>query len=325
MTAPRPDPVEGWPPLPLDGWRPTYETLHRWLQIAGKVRLALAPPLNHWWHVPLYVTPRGLTTGAIPHRERSFELAFDLLDHALVASTSDGRREVLPLGPRSVAAFYGEVMALLRGLGIEVSIWTTPVELPAEAIPFEHDELHAAYDAPWATRCLRVLQGAKRVLDAFASRFQGKQSPVHLFWGSFDLAGTRFSGRRAPPRPGADRVTVEAYSHEVASFGFWPGTPGVSDAAFYAYGAPEPEGFKDEPVAAPGRYHRGLGERVLPYEEARRARDPGALVLAFYQDAYDAIARLGRWDRAALDRAPGPANSAAAPGAAGHQPEQPAP
>ena len=306
MTTSPADPAEAWPPLPLDAWLPTYQTLHRWLQVVGKVRLALAPPQNHWWHVPLYVTPRGLTTSSIPYRERSFEMAFDFLDHALVVATSEGRREVLPLRPRSVAAFYREVMALLGALGIDVHVWTTPVEIPGEPLPFDRDEQHAAYDAAWATRCFRVLQQADHALKAFASSFQGKQSPVHFFWGSFDLACTRFSGRLAPARPGADAVTREAYSHEVASFGFWPGTEGTSDAAFYAYAAPEPDGEKEVALPPPARYDRLLNEFLLPYEEVRRSRAPRELVLAFYQAAYEATAELGRWDRAALERAPAP-------------------
>jgi hypothetical protein len=320
------DPSDGgWLPLPLDAWKPTYQTLHRWTQIVGKVRLALAPAQNHWWQVPLYVAPRGLATSAIPYGDRSFEMVFDLVDHDLVVTTSDGRRKMLPLLPRSVADFYREVMALLDSVGIDVHIWTTPVEIPTDAIPFEQDRQHADYDAVWATRCFRALQHADLALKTFASRFQGKQSPVHFFWGSFDLAYTRFSGRRAPPRPGADRITREAYSHEVASFGFWPGSEGMSDAAFYAYAAPEPEGVKDVAMPTAGLYDRKLNEFLLPYDEVRRTRAPHEVLLGFYQGAYEAIARLGGWDRAALDRVPEPAPDGGAPGAEEHWPEQPAP
>jgi hypothetical protein len=323
MKIPPLEPAGSWPPLPLDAWLPTYQTLHRWTQIVGKVRLALAPSQNHWWQVTLYVTPRGLTTSSIPHGDGSFEIAFDLLGHELVVEVSDGRRENLPLAPRSVADFYQELMALLGALGIELHIWTTPVEIPREVIPFERDRRHSEYDAVWATRCFRALQHADLALKRFASWFQGKQSPVHFFWGSFDLACTRFSGRRAPPRPGADRITREAYSHEVASFGFWPGSEGVSDAAFYAYGAPEPEGLRDAPIPAPARYDGTLREFILPYEEVRRSPAPLDEVLAFYQAAYDAIATLGRWDRADLDRFPERAPSG--PGAKEQRPEQTAP
>src|SRR3990172_8158173 len=348
MKSPPLDPAGRWPPLPLDAWQPTYQTLHRWTQIVGKVRLALAPPQNHWWHVTLYVTPRGLTTGSIPYgmvrapggigggagevggigggapdvevgeaggrscaegaaagaAAGSFEIAFDLLDHELLVAVSDGRREKLPLAPRSVADFYRELMTLLGALGIEVRIWTTPVEIPREVIPFERDRRHTEYDATWATRCFRALQHADIALKSFASRFQGKQSPVPFFWGGFDLACTRFSGRGAPARPGADRITREAYSHEVASFGFWPGSEGVSDAPFYAYGAPEPDGLRSAPISTPARYDGTLREFLLPYDEVRRSPAPLDEVLAFYQAAYDAIAALGRWDRAPLDRLP---------------------
>jgi len=314
--------VDGWPALPLAAWGPTCETLHRYAQIAGKIRLALSPPLNHWWQVPLYVTPSGLTTGTIPAAGRFFEIAFDLVAHDLVVTTSDGARKALPLFPRSVAHFYTEVMALLRSLGIPVHIWTTPVELQQDAIPFEMDELHADYDPVFATRFLRALQRADSALRSFAPRFQGKHSPVHFFWGSFDLAYTRFSGRRAPPRPGADRITREAYSHEVASFGFWPGSEGLTDAAFYAYAAPEPAGFKDAALPL-GRYDGTLNEFLLPYEEVRRARSPQDAVLAFFQSAYGAAADLGHWDRFALDRMP--VIDGCARTAGEHRPEQPTP
>ena len=314
--------LDPWPPLRLADWKPTCETLHRYAQIVGKIRLGLAPPLNHWWHVPLYVSARGLTTSAIPWRDGSFEIAFDLLAHELGVTTSAGDRVRLPLGPRSVAAFHAEVLAMLASLGIEVHVWRMPVEIP-DPIPFDEDEVHRSYDPASATRFFRVLSSAAAVLEGFAGRFVGKQSRVHFFWGSFDLALTRFSGRRAPPRPGADRVTAEAYSHEVMSVGFWPGTEGVTDAAFYAYAAPEPPGFRDAPVPPPGRWHATLSEFVLPYADVRALPSPRAAILAFCQAAYEAAAELGHWDRAALDRAPLPAPSG--PGVLAHAPEQPTP
>jgi hypothetical protein len=314
-----PDP---WPSLRLADWKPTCETLHRYAQIVGKIRLGLAPPLNHWWHVPLYVTPRGLATSAIPYRGGSFELAFDLVAHDLVIATSAGDEKRLPLLPRSVAAFHAEVLALLRALGIEVHVWRMPVEIP-DPIPFDEDERHASYDPAHAARFFRVLSSAAAVLEEFAGGFVGKQSPVHFFWGSFDLALTRFSGRRAPPRAGADRITLEAYSHEVMSVGFWPGTDGVIDAAFYAYAAPEPAGYREAPIPPPGRWDAKLSEFVLPYDDVRKAPSPRDEILAFCEAAYDAAADLGGWDRAALERAPRAAPPG--PGAGAHAPEQPTP
>jgi hypothetical protein len=295
-----------WPALPLHEWQDTYATLHLWTQIVGKVRLALGPPLNHWWHVTLYVSPRGLTTGSIPGPDgaRAFEVAFDFLDHSLVLHSSDGARRAMGLYPRSVADFYREFMALLRALGFEVTLNPLPQEI-ANPIRCDEDEEHDAYDADYATRWWRILLQSDRVLRQFRGRYLGKSSPVHFFWGGFDLAVTRFSGRRAPERPGADHIQREAYSHEVSSCGFWPGTVGgpVQEPAYYAYMAPEPAGFAEatiQPAAA--RYDRGVGEFVLPYAAVRTAADPDATLLAFAQSTYEAGATLAGWDRSALER-----------------------
>lgn len=308
--APHPDP---WPSLPLAAWKDTYATLHRWTQIAGKVRLRQSPMLNHWWQVALYLTARGLTTSPIPYGERSFEIEFDFRTHRLRIETADGDARVLALAPRSVADFYREFMARLRELGLEVKIWPVPVELPG-MIPFAEDRVHASYDAEYAHRCWRVLLQADRVLKEFRSRFLGKASPVHFFWGSFDLAATRFSGRRAPELSSggpnvAAWVMQEAYSHEVSSAGFWPGDDRFPEPAFYAYAYPEPEGFAAHPVRPEQAfYHRELHEFLLPYEAVRTARSPDRMLLDFFQTTYEAAADLGRWDRAALERGPlGPA------------------
>lgn len=321
MPPPDADALERWPALPLAAWKPTCETIHRWTQILGKIRLALAPPMNHWWQVTLRVTPTGLATGTTPYDDGAFEIALDLLHHELVVATSAGEREVMPLGPGAVADFYEELMTLLRSLGIDVAIWTTPVEIPGDTLPLDQDRKHVSYEAEWASRFFQVLLQADLALERFASRFQGKQSPAHFFWGSFDLAQTRFSGRLAPPRPGADRITLESYSHEVASFGFWPGTEGKSDAAFFAYGAPAPGGLRDVRLS-PASWDTGFGEFLLPYEIVRRSSAPEQTVLDFFQGAYEAVAALGRWDRATLDREP---VLVCAPGAAAHVPEQPSP
>jgi len=298
--------VEAWPPLPLDAWKDTRDTLHMWTQIAGKVRLALAPPRNHWWHTALRLWARGLTTGPMPCGARDLELRFDLVNHDLVAETSDGRTRVLRLGPRTVRSFHEELMAALRALDVDVHIWRMPVEVP-DPIPFDEDEEHRAYDRAPVSRFFHVLERTAEVLEAFAGDFVGKQSPVHFFWGSFDLALTRFSGRRAPERPGADRITREAYSHEVLSFGFWPGGTVVGGAhvdepVFYAYAAPEPPGFREaavEPEAA--RYDPQLSEFLLPYDAVRSSAAPRDALLAFCRSTYEAGATLGRWDRAALE------------------------
>ena len=304
MTSPDAD--GAWPALPFEEWRETLATLHMWTQVVGKVRLAQAPHVNHWWQVPLYVTSRGLTTSPMPHGQRTFQVDFDFRDHKLVIETHDGDSRELKLAPRTVADFYGEFTSLLKELGLEVKIWTTPVEVP-DPVPFERDETHRSYDAEYANRFWRALVQAERVFQQFRSGFAGKCSPVHFFWGSFDLAVTRFSGRRAPEHPGtpgvADSITREAYSHEVSSAGFWPGGPALPEPIFYSYAYPEPQGFKDAKVG-PERayYHKDFGEFVLPYEAARTSENPPGEVLQFLQDTYVAAADLGKWDRAALER-----------------------
>jgi hypothetical protein len=295
----------GWPPLAYDDWADTAQTLHLWTQVVGKVRMALTPPVNHWWHVPLYVTARGLTTSPMPVGGRSVEVVFDFLDHQLRVTCSDGRREAMALRPMTVAGFYREAMAMLDRAGVAAHIWTTPCEIEG-AIPFETDEVHRSYDAEAAQRFWRALVQADRVMKAFRGRFIGKASPVHFFWGSFDLAVTRFSGRRAPRHPGSAAlpasVSVEAYSHEVSSCGFWPGAPGVAPV-FYAYAYPEPPGFADVQVRPVGaEWSPALGEFVLPYEAVRAARDPDAELMAFLQSTYEAVADLANWPRGELER-----------------------
>ncbi|TGD82335.1 DUF5996 family protein [Hymenobacter wooponensis] len=290
-----------WPALPASEWADTMATLHMWTQIVGKIRLAQTPLVNHWWNVPLYVTARGLTTSAMPYEERSFQIDFDFLAHELVISCSDGAERRLALQPRSVAAFYREVMELLSQLGITVKIWPVPVELE-HPIPFLEDEQHASYAPEAAQRFWRSLTLIAPVLESFRAQFMGKCSPVHFFWGSFDLAVTRFSGRSAPPREGADSITLEAYSHEVISHGFWPGGNG-QEAAFYAYSAPAPAGFAEAPVQpAEAYYSPELGEFLLPYAAVRQAPDPAAYLRQFLQSTYDAGATLGHWNRAELER-----------------------
>jgi len=298
--SPRDQP-QCWPALPLSSWNDTRATLHMWTQIVGKVRLALTPLVNHWWNVPLYVTSRGLTTSQMPYAGRAFELRFDFLDHQLVLQSSDGTRKTLPLAPCSVADFYRQFMDMLRSARIDVKIWKMPAEIP-DPIPFDRDQVHASYDPASAQKFWRILLSVQHVLEEFRARFIGKSSPVHFFWGSFDLAVTRFSGRTAPERPGADSITREAYSHEVSSVGFWPGT-GNQDAAFYSYAAPEPPAFKNaqaQPAAA--RYDQQLSEFILPYEAVRTAPSPSANLLAFCQSTYEAAANLAHWDRKSLER-----------------------
>jgi hypothetical protein len=271
-----------------------------WTQVVGKIRLAHAPPVNHWWHVPLYVTSRGLTTSAMPAAQRSFEIAFDFIDHRLRIDVSDGQRRELPLAPMAVADFFAAVQRSLADLAIDTHIWPMPVEVPSP-VRFDRDRRHASYDAGWAERWWHVLRLVDVVFQEFRGRFIGKSSPVHFFWGSFDLALTRFSGRRAPER--ADPIMREAYSHEVISVGFWPGG-GTIDAAFYAYAAPEPPGFATAAVGSAGTaYNRELGEFVLAYDAVRRTTAPRQALLAFLQSAYEAAANLAQWDRAALERA----------------------
>jgi hypothetical protein len=291
-----------WPALPLESWQDTCSTLHMWTQIVGKIRMRLTPLVNHYWNVPLYVTASGLTTSRIPYGERSFELWFDFIRHQLVLETSDGVLRSLPLEPRPVAAFYRDCMAMLQSHGIEVKIWTMPVEV-SDPIPFDQDQRHCSYDAKSVEKFWRILLSVDSVFQNFRSRFIGKSSPVHFFWGSFDLAVTRFSGRRAPERTGADPMTREAYSHEVSSVGFWPGSGNISGPAFYSYMAPEPQGFKEAkalPLAA--RYDPGLNEFILMYDEVRAKATPSETLLAFCQSTYEAGARLGDWDRGNLER-----------------------
>ena len=291
-----------WPALPLDAWQDTLATLHMYAQIVGKVRLALTPVINHWWNVPLYVTARGLTTSRIPYADSSFELRFDFLRHQLVLETCDGILKSLPLTPRPVAGFYREVMSMLHEAGIAVKIWRMPVEIP-NRIPFDEDRIHASYDPAAVERFWRVLLSVDSVFHQFRSEFHGKSSPVHFFWGSFDLAVSRFSGRRAPDRPEADAMTREAYSHEVSSVGFWPGGGDIRGAAFYSYTVPEPEGFKTAQVRpASASYNPQLGEFLLMYDDVRTAPSPAAALLDFCQTTYEAGATLGNWDRIALER-----------------------
>ena len=291
-----------WPPLPLGPWEDTRATLHMWTQIVGKLRLALAPPVNHWWHVTLAVTARGLTTLPMPYDERTIEVAFDFIDHRLVVDLSDGQRQTLALTPMSVADFYAETMQLLKRLGVDVRIWPMPVEVPAP-VRFDKDTDHRSYDREAVARWWHVLSHVDAVLKEFRGGFLGKSSPVHFFWGSFDLAVTRFSGRRAPERAGADPITREAYSHEVVSAGFWPGSGTMQEAAFYAYAAPEPPGFKSAlvgPVAA--YYSSDLNEFLLKYEDVRTVPSPRGAILEFLETTYRAGATLAAWDRPALER-----------------------
>ena len=298
-----------WPSLYRSAWEDTYATLHRWLQIVGKTRLALSPMENHYWHVALYATARGVTTSPMPDADRLVQIDLDFIDHQLVARTSASETRTLALEPKSVADFYREYLELLRSLDLDVRIRPMPNEIP-DAVPFPEDRAHASYDRASAHDCWRALTQADRVFKRFRNRFLGKQSPVHFWWGSFDVACTRFSGRTAPPHPGGvphlpDRVTRESYSHECASVGWWPGTKGspVEEAAFYAYAYPEPPGYAEASVGPAGSmYDTTLREWILPYEAVRRAEDPDAAVLEFLQSTYESAARLGGWDRAALER-----------------------
>jgi hypothetical protein len=296
-----------WPALPQAAWSDTCATLQLWMQIVGKVRMALTPAINHCWNVTLYPTARGLTTLPMWHGSRSVQIDFDFLDHVLLVETEDGGSATLPLTPMSVAEFYRQLMAALDSLGVPVHIWAMPVEV-ADPIRFDQDQIHHAYDPEFAQRFWRVLLQATRVITVFRARFGGKVSPVHLFWGALDLACTRFSGRTAPEHPSmpglADRVTRDAYSHEVSSCGFWPGAPGV-EPFFYSYAYPEPAGYAEflmEPGC--GAYNSAFGEFVLPYEEMRQSADPDATLLGFLQSTYDAAAECGKWDRAALEFGP---------------------
>ena len=299
------DPTEQWPPLPWADWRETAITLQLWTQIVGKVRLSLTPWLNHSWQVPLYVSARGLATSPIPAGGELLEIEFDLIAERLVCRTSRGDQRKLPLTPQTVATFYERLLALLAALGIDVTIDPRPNEI-ADPIAFPEDSTHCSYDAAAARRFWRALIQADRLFKLFRTGFLGKASPVHFFWGSFDLATTRFSGRRAPLHPGGvpglpDRVTREAYSHEVSSAGFWPGNDSFPQAAFYSYAYPEPPGFRDRPLTPGAAYDPTLGEFILPYETVRRAPSPDALLLDFLTTSYAAAADSAGWDRAALD------------------------
>jgi hypothetical protein len=291
-----------WPELHLADWSATHDTLHMWTQIAGKIRLKLTPPENHWWQVPLYVTSRGLTTSPIPYEGRAFEICFDFIDHGLLVLCSDGSTKSFALRPQTVADFYQELMSTLHSMNIDVKIFTTPSEL-ADPIPFEKDTTHASYDPEYANRFWRILLSTTDVFKEFKGRFIGKTSPIHFFWGSFDLAMTRFSGRRAPEREGADVITREAYSHEVISCGFWPGGGAVKDSAFYCYAAPAPAGFDQARIRpAAGFYSKDLGEFILMYEDLRQSESPREYLMAFLQSTYDAGADLAKWDRESLEK-----------------------
>ena len=296
-----------WPELPLAAWSDTAATLHRWLQIVGKVRMVRTPPVNHSWHVTLYPSSRGLTTTAIPGDGNTFEIEFDFVHHQLIVRCSSGETRTVPLRAQSVADFYGEFMAQLASLGIEARIHAAPNEVP-DPIPFDQDRVHASYDPEYANRYWRILVSTDRVFRQFRSSFIGKCSPVHFFWGAPDLAVTRFSGRTAPVHPGGvpnlpDAVAREAYSHEVSSAGFWHGGPPIDYAAFYSYAYPEPPGYVDAPVAPSAAfYSQDLREFLLPYDAVRSAASPEAALLDFLRSTYEAAANLGQWDRKALER-----------------------
>jgi hypothetical protein len=303
-------PGETWPELPFEEWGDTCATLHLWTQIVGKVRLACTPWTNHSWHVPLYLTARGLTSSLIPHGSRAFQIDFDFTEHQLRVSTSSGKAARLALEPRTVASFYTELMATLDELGVAVEIDPLPTEI-ADPIPFPEDTGHASYDGEYVRRWWHILVQSQRVLHSFRARFIGKTSPIHLFWGGLDLAVTRFSGRTAPSHPGgiphlADWVTLEAYSHEVSSAGFWPGNADAPNPIFYAYAYPTPEGFKDAEVEPEGAFwYDDLGEFVLPYDVVRQADDPDRALDAFLESTYAGAADLAGWDRKALEAPPG--------------------
>jgi hypothetical protein len=295
--------AEEWPTLPLKDWEDMYRTLHMWTQIVGKIRLRLTPRVNHWWNTALYVNTRGLTTSPIPYHGAEFEIQFDFLNHRLEVRTDSGPERAFALTAQSVAAFYREMMAILDAAGIQVQINTKPQEVP-NPIPLDQDETHASYDPEYANRFWRILRSIDIVLHEFRARFIGKCSPVHFFWGSFDLCCTRFSGRRAPPRKGI--ITGEAYSHECSSVGWWPGGGEVQGPAFYAYTAPEPLGYSAQRVRPTAALYDGkLHECLLMYDDVRRAKSPRDEILEFAQTAYEAGANLGGWDREALERRPG--------------------
>lgn len=310
MTHPEQDPRDAvWPALPFEAWQPTCETLHLWTQIVGKIRLTQMSWINHSWHVTLYVTARGLTTMPMPYGTRTFQIDFDFIDHRLTVLTSDGDTRSMALRPMSVAAFYRELFGLLGEMGLEIEINKTPNEL-VDPLPFDEDEVHDAYDPAWANRFWRVLAQTERVFQQFRARFSGKVSPVQLFWGSLDLAVTRFSNEIAPEHPGGtpnlpDWVTREAYSHEVSSAGFWPGNSAYPVPFFYSYAYPEPEGYSNATVSPPeASYSDMFREFILPYEAVQTAADPDAALMAFLQRSYDVAADLGQWDRDDLEFEP---------------------
>ncbi len=293
---------ENWPELPFEAWKDTVATLHMWTQIVGKIRLELSPPVNHWWQVPLYVNSRGLTTSPIPYQDRIFEIQFDFIDHNLLISTSRGEVKAMPLIPRSVANFYSELMLIMEALDIQVKINTLPSEVK-NPIHCDVDHEHDSYDPEYANRFWRVLVQTDMSLKEFRSFFTGKSSPSHFFWGSFDMAMTFFSGRSAPERPDADVITREAYSHEVISFGFWPGNADFTRAAFYAYAAPVPVGLENESVQPPAAfYSKEIGEFLLMYDDVRDKEKPGEQLQIFFKSAYEAAAKLANWDRINLER-----------------------
>ena len=296
--------MQNWPELPLEAWRDTKETLHRWTQVVGKIRMRLTPLINHWWNVPLYVTARGLTTSEIPYGDRWFDMEFDFIAHVLRVRTNDGGEHDIPLGARSVADLHDEVFRVLNALDISCRIWTVPVEIE-NPIPLDRDEHHASYDREYVERFWRILALSHAVFTDFRAEFIGKCSPVHFFWGGFDLAVTRFSGRPAPPRPDADAITREGYSHEVSSVGWWPGDSRLPQASFYSYAAPEPEGFRTSAVSpAATYYNEPLNGFYLHYDDMRRLENPERALLDFCHSTYDAAAKTGQWDPALIRRPP---------------------
>ena len=301
--------MKEWPDLSFAAWSDTCDTLHLWTQVAGKVIMALTPLVNHWWNVTFRITARGMVKRAIPCRGGVFDIVFDFVDHRVDIAASDGRRESMKLEPMTVADFYAAFMERLRRLGIDVDITTMPCEI-VDCVAFDRDHQHARYDPAYVGKFHQALIQSDRVMSLFRSRFLGKCSPVHFFWGSFDLAVTRFSGRTAPPPKGhtphvADWIMAEAYSHECSSCGFWPGNGGFGQAAFYVYSYPEPDGYGATPLrTAVAAYNKDVGQFILPYDAVRAASDPDALLLGFLQETYEAAANLAKWDRKALERQP---------------------
>ena len=295
-----------WPALPLAEWKETYETLHMWTQIIGKIRLKLTPSANHWWNVTLYVTARGLTTSPMAYNDRLLQIDFDFIDHVMLIKTNDGSTKSISLRPMSVAKFYEETMTSLESLDMPITIWTMPVEVP-DPIPFENDNKHASYNPEYVHRVWSILAQSYRIFNEFRCSFTGKVSPVHFFWGAFDLAVTRFSGRTAPRHSGAPNlahfVAIEAYSHEVSSCGFWPGGGHHNEPAFYSYAYPEPEGFKEYPIKpSEAFYHKEMGEFLLPYDVVRTSKSPDEILMSFLQSTYEAAATEAKWDRSTLER-----------------------